>query len=157
MTPLITSTLAAAALALSSGTASAGGHDDRAAIEALLATYERALNASDADTVMTLYTEDGVFMPQHSLPNVGERAVRAAYDAVFRAITLNIAFRIDEIETLGGGWAFARTRSAGTVTINASGQQGPEANQELFLLTKSGGGEWKIAHYIFSTTNPPRP
>lgn len=56
-----------------------------------------ALNASDADTVMTLYADDGVFMAQHSLPYVGKDALRVAYDGVFQAITLEIAFSIDEI------------------------------------------------------------
>ncbi|VAV89858.1 hypothetical protein MNBD_ALPHA05-642, partial [hydrothermal vent metagenome] len=76
---------------------------------------------------------------------------------VFAAIDLNIEFQIDEIVQLSPQWAFARTRSEGLVTINATGDNSPEANQELFIFTKTDGGAWKIARYIFSTTNPPRP
>ena len=152
--PLIT---AAAAISLSTGgVAAADQHVDHKKIETVLATYEKALNASDADAVMTLYADDGVFMPQHSLPNVGKKAVRVAYDNVFKAIKLDIDFTVDEIVQISPTWAFARTRSSGFVTINETSKKGPEANQELFLFNKQDDSDWKIARYIFSTTNPPR-
>lgn len=125
-------------------------------IREILAKYEAALNASDTGAVLPLYAEDGVFMPQHSPSSVGLAAVRAAYDAVFTAITLNIKFTIAEIVEITPEWAFARTDSAGTVTINAIGAKSAEANQELFLFHKGADGLWKIARYCFSTTNPPR-
>jgi uncharacterized protein (TIGR02246 family) len=146
---------AAAAIALSAGVAAADHHADRTKIETALSTYEKALIASDADTVMMLYADDGVFMPQHSAPNVGKEAIRAAYDGVFQAIKLDIEFTVDEILQVSPGWAFARTRSEGFVTINATGDKGPEANQELFVFQKQKDGDWKIARYIFSTINPP--
>ncbi len=128
-----------------------------AAILKLLQRYEHALNASDLDSVMTLYAEDGVFMPQHSPPAVGRDAVRAAYRHVFDMIKLDIRFQIDEIRALSRDWAYARTRSAGTVKLLGSDQPpGPEANQELFLLRRETNGQWRIARYIFSTTNPPK-
>ena len=72
----------AAVFALSTGVAAADHLTDRKEIETVLSTYEKALNASDADTVMTLYADDGVFMAQHSVPNVGKEAVRATYRRV---------------------------------------------------------------------------
>lgn len=147
---------AAAAIAASTGVASAQHNADRAAIEAVLATYEAALNASDTKSVLTLYAADGVFMPQHSRPSVGADAIRKAYEGVFGAITLEVDFEIDEIAQVAPNWAFARTRSNGFVTINATGERAPEANQELFVFTKTKSDDWKIARYIFATTNPPR-
>ncbi len=52
-------------------------------------------------------------------------------------------------------WAFARTNSAGTTTINATGEKVSEANQELFVFHKAADGEWRIVRYSFSTTTPP--
>lgn len=146
----------AAAIALSAGVAAADHTTDRTKIETVLSTYEQALNASDTGTVMTLYADDGVFMPQNSLPNAGKQAVRTAYDGVFKAIKLDIKFTIDEILQVSPEWAFVRTRSEGLVTIRATGAKVPEANQELFVFQKRDDGDWKIARYIFSTTNPPR-
>jgi len=146
--------VAAAVAFLSAGSAAADSHADRAKIEAVLSSYEQALNASDTDAVLSPYAADGVFMPQHGQPNVGAAAIRAAYRGVFSAITLRIKFTVDEILQVAPNWAFARTRSEGTVTIKENGATVPEGNQELFVLQKQDDGAWKIARYIFSTTNP---
>jgi uncharacterized protein (TIGR02246 family) len=46
------------------------------AVAAVLAKYQAALNASDTDAVMPLYTEDGVFMPPYSPSAVGAAGLR---------------------------------------------------------------------------------
>jgi uncharacterized protein (TIGR02246 family) len=125
------------------------------AVAAVLANYQDALNQSNTDAVMKLYASDGVFMPQHSPSSIGADAVRKAYDAVFNAITLDVKFNVAEIHQIAPDWALARTNSAGTTKVHATGEGGPEANQELFLFQKINGA-WKIARYCFSTTNPPR-
>ncbi|EPG5281411.1 TPA: SgcJ/EcaC family oxidoreductase [Pseudomonas aeruginosa] len=127
------------------------------AVTRQLERYEQALNASDVDAVMKLYARDPVFMPQHSLPAVGREAVRAAYRQVFAKIRLDIDFSIDEIRPLAPDWAFARTRSNGTVKVlGVDAPAGAETNQEVFLLHRENDGQWRFARYIFSTTNPPR-
>ena len=70
-------------------------------IAALLAKYNDALNASSTDAVMPLYSEDGVFMPPYSPSAIGSEAVRKTYDAVFKAITLDVKFSIAEIAPPG--------------------------------------------------------
>jgi uncharacterized protein (TIGR02246 family) len=125
------------------------------AVAAVLGNYQDALNKSDTDAVMKLYAFDGVFMPQNSPSSVGTDEVRRAYDAVFQTIKLTVKFNVAEIVEIAPNWVFARTNSAGTVKVRASGAGGQEANQELFLFQKIDGA-WKIARYCFSTTNPAR-
>jgi uncharacterized protein (TIGR02246 family) len=125
------------------------------AVAEVLAKYQDALNQSDTDAVMKLYASDGVFMPQNSPSSVGAGEVRRAYDAVFKAIKLTVQFNVAEVVEVAPNWVFARSNSAGTVKVHATGAGGPEANQELFLFQKIEGA-WKIARYCFSTTNPPR-
>jgi len=127
---------------------------DEAAIRTVLSSYEDALNASDTEAVMPLYTEDGVFMPPNNPSAVGKAAVRQAYDAVFKAITLKVKFTVAELVTTSPQWAFVRTNSAGTNKINATGAVSPEGNQELFIFKKEADAKWRIARYSFSTTNP---
>jgi uncharacterized protein (TIGR02246 family) len=128
------------------------------AVADVLAKYQDALNSSDTDAVMRLYADDGVFMPPYSQSAVGAAAVRQAYDAVFKAIKLSVKFSVAEVVEMAPNWVFARTNSAGTTTINATGAKSAEANQELFIFGKGGDGSWKIARYSFSSTNPaPRP
>jgi uncharacterized protein (TIGR02246 family) len=126
------------------------------AITALLADYNDALNTSSTDAVIPLYAEEGVFMPPYSPSAVGAEALRKAYDAVFKAITLDVNFTITEIVELAPEWAFARTNSAGTTLDHATGDKSAEANQELFIFKKDRDGSWKIARYSFSSTNPLR-
>jgi uncharacterized protein (TIGR02246 family) len=125
------------------------------AVAEVLAKYQDALNDSDTAAVMRLYTEDGVFMPPYSQSAIGLAAVRQAYDAVFKAIRLTVKFNVAEVVEIAPNWAFARTNSAGTVTVHATGAKSAEANQELFIFRKVADGSWKIARYSFSTTNPP--
>ncbi len=148
-------TIAVAALILGSLSGAHAADLDKAQIEAVLKSYERVLNASDVDGVVRLYTEDGVFMAQHNPSAVGIQQVEAAYTAVFQAIDLNVEFDIVEVEVIADDWAFARTNSSGTTSISATGDEVAEGNQELFVLQKIGG-DWKIARYAFSTTNPRR-
>ena len=130
-------------------------NDQESAVAGVLQAYEAALNASDTAAVLRLYATDGVFMPQNSPSSIGLVAVRAAYDAVFAAITLRVEFSVQEVRQMGPDWAMARTNSAGTATVNATGVPTAEANQELFVFQQIDGA-WKIARYCFSTTNPPR-
>ena len=130
-------------------------NSEEKAVAAVLARYEKALNDSDTDAVMKLYASDGVFMAQNFPSSVGADAVRKAYDIVFKTIKLSVTFNIAEVVQLAPQWAFARTNSAGNVTVNATGAKSAEANQELFVFHKTDGA-WQIARYCFSTTNPPR-
>jgi uncharacterized protein (TIGR02246 family) len=127
---------------------------DDAAIRSVLSSYEAALNSSNTEAVMPLYAEDGVFMAPNFQSAIGKAAVRRAYDAVFKAITLKVKFTIAELVMTSSEWAFVRTNSAGTQKVNASGASSTEANQELFIFKKGGDGGWRIARYSFSTTNP---
>ncbi len=148
-------TLAAAILIFGSLSGAHAADSDQENILAVLKAYEQVLNASDVAGVLKLYTKDGVFMAQHSPPAVGIQQVEAAYTGAFQAIDLNVEFDIVEVEVIADDWAFARTNSSGTTTINATGDKIPEGNQELFVLRKIDG-DWKIARYAFSTTNPRR-
>jgi uncharacterized protein (TIGR02246 family) len=147
-------TRVAAFLVLGAGTSAGAQTGEKTAIMSLLSSYEAALNASDAAAVMPLYADDAVFMPPNSQPAVGAAAVRQAYEGVFKAIKLDLKFTVAEVVQVAPEWAFARTNSAGTVTINAAGAKSADANQELFILKKGADGAWKIARYSFSTTKP---
>jgi len=127
---------------------------DETAIRNVMSSYESALNASNTEAAMPLYAEDGVFMAPNNQSAVGKASVRQAYDAVFKAITLKVKFTIAELVVMSSQWALVRTNSTGTRKINATGATSREANQELFIFKKGDDGQWRIARYSFSTTNP---
>ena len=122
-------------------------------INSVLKFYETALNANNIEAILDLYGSEPVFMPQHVPALMGREAVRAGYAHVFSTIKLAIAFDIHEVEELGD-LAWARTSSAGTQTLLATGESRQEGNNELFILRKEGGS-WKIHRYLFATNQPP--
>lgn len=121
---------------------------EKTAIEKLLFSYRDALNVSDVNKVLPLYTADGVFMPSNAPSAIGQEQVKASYEFVFKTIQLKIEFFIDEI-VIKDDYAFARTTSKGTTLIHANGQTVPEENRELFVLQKVSG-QWKISRYMFN-------
>jgi len=66
---------------------------------------------------------------------------------VFANIRIAIHFTVDEL-TVKGDVAYARTHSAGTATVVATGASGPEQNRELFVFARARMGE--IARYMFN-------
>jgi uncharacterized protein (TIGR02246 family) len=114
------------------------------AIRNILQAYRNALVASDAASIVPLYAKDGVTMAQHSPTQIGHPAIKEWYVKCFEMLTLDVEFNIEEVFVVSDEYAFARTSSEGTQKINATGQTGNEANQELFVMQKAGG-EWKIA------------
>ncbi len=117
-------------------------------IQNMLFAYRDALNASDVSKVLSLYAEDGVFMPSGAPTSIGAEQVKGTYEFVFSNIKLSIEFTIDEI-IVNGDYAFARTTSKGTTLIRATGETVPEENRELFVLQKENGS-WKIDRYMFN-------
>jgi len=126
--------------------------EDKQAIEALLNTYKKSLNNSDAQLAQSLYTNDGIFMPTEAPSAIGSENILKSYEFIFTQIQLNIEFYIDEI-VVEGDFAYAVTSSKGTTRIHATGDTIPEANRELFVFEKVNG-EWKIARYMFNKTEP---
>lgn len=121
---------------------------ETSAIEKILITYRDALNTSDVNKVLPLYTNDGVFMPSNAPSAIGHEQIKGSYEFVFSKIQLNIEFFIDEI-VVNSDYAFARTTSKGTTLIHANGETVAEENRELFVLQKTDG-QWKISRYMFN-------
>jgi uncharacterized protein (TIGR02246 family) len=120
-------------------------------LHTLLASYETSLNAGDAGRIEQLYTVDGVFMPAGFPTASGRPAVKGAYDGLFKNIRIAIHFTVDELK-VNGNFAYARTHSAGTSTVVATGATGPEENRELFIFARTANG-WKISRYAFNKTS----
>lgn len=121
-------------------------------IENVISTYEKALNASDTEAILKLYSESSIFMPQHAPAQVGKSNIRSAYENVFFNIKLDVVFTVHDVEELGDT-AWVRTTSKGKTTILGQNKKIDEGNNELFIF-KRENDQWKIHRYIFSTTTP---
>ena len=153
--------IAAACLALQVAAPAAQAAEPQAAsaksnttqIEQLLNKYEQALNSSDVNAAVQLYTDDAVLMPQATPTVVGGKAVKQFYIGTFKTIKINLKFQIAEVQVVSNEWAFLRTTSTGSMKVLATGTESPARTQELFVLHKESG-QWKLARYSFSSTQP---
>lgn len=126
---------------------------DRTEILALLAGYEQALNTSDTQAAVATYAEDGEFYPYHLPTARGTEELTATYRQIFEAIRLDIAFDVRDV-VVAGDLAYVTTVSEGKVTVLGPGITTPEANREVFVLSKSSGA-WKVARYMFNKSEAP--
>ncbi len=139
--------------------AMAQGQTDTAPIRQTLQRYEQALNRSDTAAIVALYTPDGVQMAPDAPAAVGREGVRAAYDATFKAIALNLRFTVDDIQLMGKDTAVLRSHSTRTLKVQGQGGDAPATPvnfKELFVLRQQTDGQWKFSHYSFSAA-PARP
>ncbi|MGI3902233.1 MAG: YybH family protein [Janthinobacterium lividum] len=128
---------------------------DEAAIRTTLAAYNAALNGGAVSAVLPLYTDDGICMAPFSPSSIGQAGLRKAYEGFFREVKFDVKFDILEVSVVAPDWAYVRTASAGATLHHSTGKSVSEANQELFVMRKGTDGQWRIARYSFSPTNPP--
>jgi uncharacterized protein (TIGR02246 family) len=121
---------------------------EKQAIENLLLSYNNAINKSDTTELLSLFSEDGMLMPQKAPIAKGQEQLKAAYTFLFDTFQLNVTFSIAEI-IISGNYAFAQTSSKGTSVMQSTRQTAPIENKELFTLQKVNGS-WKILKYIFN-------
>jgi uncharacterized protein (TIGR02246 family) len=121
-----------------------------AEFQKILDTYSKALDSNDVDTLVGLYTADGVFVRDDMKPVIGRDALRASYKNVFATLKVNLAFKVQEAEQSGElGWA--RSVSTGKVKVLATGAETQESYNQLVVFKKEGGA-WKIRNYLYASS-----
>ncbi|TAJ85863.1 SgcJ/EcaC family oxidoreductase [Reyranella sp.] len=147
--------VAAALVAVSSG-AAAQGSADPAQLVAVMERYAAALRSGNVEALVALYTPNGVFMRENMPAAVGRDALRAAYEEVFAALKVDLAFSIQETEVVGD-IAWLRSTSKGKVKVLSSGAETTNSFDELVVFRREQGG-WKIRSYMYGSNQPgPQP
>ena len=114
--------------------------DDERLIRDLLRAWFEATRSGDVDTVLTLMTDDIVFLTPGRDPfgkAEFERAARSQAGSVDGVST------IEELE-ITGDWAWIRTRLAVTMTA-ANGEVRQRGGHTLSILRKQPDGRWLLA------------
>jgi uncharacterized protein (TIGR02246 family) len=122
----------------------------RAAIEATIFAYFRALNDANIEAILDLYSKDPVMLPFLQPAVLGTDAVRANYESTFQLIRFEMQTTIQELVETSPEWAYVRTDTSGIFTPTRTGEGAPAAFHELFLLRKTCDEHWQIARYSFS-------
>ena len=116
----------------------------------LLETYAKALDGSDVETLVGLFSPKGVLMAEDMPAAVGHDALRAAYRAIFA--TLKVALRFDLLDgEQAGDLGWVRASSAGKTKVLATGAEG-EGTFHLLVVFQRDGGAWKIRNYLYAAS-----
>jgi uncharacterized protein (TIGR02246 family) len=115
--------------------------DDERAIRDLVATWMKASQAGDLQTVLSLMTDDVVFMVPGREP-FGKEAF-AAMSEDMKGVRMEGTSDIREIEVLGD-WAYLRNFIQMTIT-QPGGALVRSTGYTLTMLRKERDGRWRLA------------
>jgi uncharacterized protein (TIGR02246 family) len=115
--------------------------DDERAIRQVVETWMAASKAGDVATVLSLMTDDVVFMVPGREP-FGKQAFAAASEGM-HSVQIDGANEIVELQVLGD-WAFTRGRLDVTATP-AGGAPVHRSGYALTLFRKEADGRWRLA------------
>ena len=120
-----------------------------AEFQKILDTYSKALDANDVETLVELYSPNGVFMREGMPAAVGQDTLRTSYKAIFATLKVGLKFSVQEAEQSGDlGWA--RALSTGTVKVLSTGAETRDSFNQLVVFRREGGA-WKIRSYLFAS------
>lgn len=119
-------------------------HEDELKIRELVATWMSATKSGDTETVLSLMSDDAVFLvPGQPVMTKADFAAAADAQSTGEAPQFDGASEIEEI-TLAGNWAFVRTRLTVNVKPPGSDNWTTRAGHTLSVLRKENG-RWVLA------------
>lgn len=121
-------------------------------VKSAVSAYFDALNSSDVEGLVSVFTEDGALMGHEMETLRGQEQIRRAFQGIFQGVSFQRELHFDEVQE-SEGTAIARTHSTGTITILANDHVDSPVSRELFVLRKSADG-WRITDYMFNRTGP---
>jgi uncharacterized protein (TIGR02246 family) len=125
--------------------------EDLAAILELHAKDIDASRSRDFDTLLSLWTEDGVLLEQGKEPTVGIEAIKAYIDQQKEASKayeiLEYEHRWEEIKIIGD-WAFEWGYFDAVAEMTRTNEIIEQRGKLLRVLKKQKDGSWKVARVI---------
>ncbi len=130
-----------------------GRNEDVAAIKQLAENWRSGWLAGDADSLLSLFADDPVLMPQGQPPVVGKAAIRPLYQSVLKEFTLESRSKLMEVET-SGDWGFFWSTYRLTARPKAGGNAFEDEGKSVFIVKREPSGDWKIARLIDNSDRP---
>lgn len=123
------------------------GIPDQQAIRAATTTLESAFNAKDVDKILTLYTENSVFMPPNKPLLRGRPSLKGFYDGLMAAGSKDL--KITPADVAGHGPLAYESGSYSMMNGTV-----PDRGKYLFIF-RNLSGNWKIEYTSWSSDLPP--
>lgn len=126
---------------------------DEAAIRAVLQQESMMLATGNADSVLTVYTDDVKFLPPNEPMVDGAAAAKAWAGGMFAQMSLTAKYTSSSVQ-VSGDMAVDRYTATLTMTPKA-GAAMTEQIKGIHVLRKGADGTWKIAQDTWNSDAPP--
>ena len=152
MKRVLTATLVAVSVCMSASacggkTEPEFGIPDQQAIRAATSTLETSFNAKDIDKILTLYTENSVFMPPNKPLLRGRDSLKQFYDGLLKAGSKDLKMTPGDV----AGHGPLAYESGSYSMMNGDV---PDRGKYLFIL-RNLNGTWRIEYTSWSSDLPP--
>jgi uncharacterized protein (TIGR02246 family) len=148
-------TLTALGCAPPAPSTSEGSEADRQAITELREREIALFSAGNADSVLSVLTDDVVMMPPNEPAMVGKAAVRAWVESMYKQFRVQGTYTSASDLTVVGDWAFERMTFTLTMTPAAGGAAMQDVGKGFHVYRRQPDGSWKIHQDIWNSDNPP--
>ena len=129
--------------------------NDKQAIQQVSADWIAAMNAKDIAKLMTMITEDIVFLPPGLPPIRGKHAVEEMYKAFFPQFSsVQQTAVLEEVE-VADDWAFAWGTESTVLVLQAGGASIQMEGRGLSIFKRQPDGSWRFARSL--SNSAPRP
>ena len=107
------------------------------------AAWIGAVNSGDADLLLTLMTDDAVFLNPGRAP-IGRDGFSANFSAAHQQVRIRCISELEEVVVVGEV-AYTRSRDALSVTPRAGGEATQLAGHRITVYRKQADGRWLLA------------
>jgi ketosteroid isomerase-like protein len=122
------------------------GTPDAQAIRQATAALETAFNAKDVDTILSLYTDNSVFMPPNKPLLRGRVALKGFYEGLLQGGSTDLKLTPEDV----AGHGPLAYESGSYSMMNA----GTHDRGKFLFVFRNMGGNWKIEYTIWSSDLP---
>lgn len=116
---------------------------DEQEIRALVETWLRATQGGEVDQVLSLMSEDAMFMSAGQPPMTGREAFARGLNKVLSENVIQSTSEVVEI-VVSGDLAYCRTRLAVTITSKHGNLPILRNGDTLSILRKEADGKWRL-------------
>ena len=115
--------------------------------------YTAAINSNNVDSMMTMFTDDVIFLTAHSAPVIGKAAVRSWIEGYVGAYTTHWDKTANEF-VVSGDYAYERYTYKSTDTPKAGGAVVEDTGWGVIVWHRDADGKWRVARDAFASDRP---
>ena len=118
---------------------------------------ERVRTASlsgDIDPLVSLFTDDAIFMPPNDTTVYGKDEIRSWWEEYFDFFRVTSSVQTEREVTVAGDQAFDRAAFSATIVPKQHGARITDDIRSLIVWRREPDGSWKISHQIWNSTKP---